>query len=169
AAAARGNAELCEHKSAGSDLADFVGAVLREPEIAVRAGRDGERPAAGRGNGELIGSGDGPGGGDPAVLAGGVLREPKIAVRAGRVAGRSAVRRGYGKLGEDAAGHLEPADLVCGILREPEIAIGPQRDAQRRAVCRETTEFADANGRHIMHYAKLIAITFGKRKGAVRA
>src|SRR5712664_3820478 len=73
------------------DAPDLVGPGLGEPQVAVRAGRDRPRKAAGRGErklGHLAGRRDAP------DLVGVLLREPEVAVGARRDPPRDAAGRG---------------------------------------------------------------------------
>src|SRR2546430_8995379 len=111
---------------------------LREPEVAVAPGRDGEGAAVSdEVGGEL---GNHPGGGDPADDARD-LSEADIAVGADRDAAgaaRDAARVARSKdLTEDrdeAAGGGDPPDLVAKPLREPEVAVAASDDARGPAV-----------------------------------
>src|SRR2546430_3875580 len=111
---------------------------LREPEVAVAPGRDGEGAAVSdEVGGEL---GNHPGGGDPADDARD-LSEPDIAVGADRdAAGAARDAAGVARskdlteLGDQAAGGGDPPDLVAKPLREPEVAVAASDDARGPAV-----------------------------------
>src|SRR5438132_9640142 len=85
------------HFRSDVEPADLVGVVFGEPDVAVRAGRDGVRPAVGRGDRVLR---------NPAVqsdapdLVRVALGEPEGTVAADRHEIR-AIRRGHGELAGD--------------------------------------------------------------------
>src|SRR5206468_2220826 len=151
AAAGSGDGELGDVAS-GSDPPDLVAAGLREPEVAVRAGRDAERAVTAIGRTIEIGRkrelGDHAGGSDPPDLVAAVLREPEVAVGADRDAVGAAERRGTGKRRElrDHPGGGDPPDPVAVVLREPEVAVGAGRDGAwpvERSGIRKRRELGD--------------------------
>src|SRR5439155_26508293 len=126
--------ELGDH-ARGGDLRDPVAKELREPEVAVAPGRDGEGAAV---SDEVGGDlGNHPGGGDPADDARD-LSEPDIAVGADRdapgAARDAAGSKDLKELGDQAAGGGDPSDLVAKPLREPEVAVAAGDDARGPAV-----------------------------------
>src|SRR3954447_11871657 len=156
------------YRAAGGDASDLAGAVLGEPERAVRACRDLSRCGAGRGNRckrHRAGGGDAP---DP-VIAGPVDArsaggEPQRAVSArgdsARARHPSDRELPYRSLGGD------PPDLARVYLTEPERAVRAPGDVRSLGVIR--------GQRKLLHRARrgdatdLVAHEFGEPKGAVR-
>src|SRR5207249_4822182 len=96
---------------------------IREPEVAVRSGRDGGMLQVGRSYREF---GDDAARRNASDLLGVGLDEPEIAIGTGGDGSRLCVGRGDGELGEHSVRREAPDPAT--ELSEPEIAVRPGRD-----------------------------------------
>jgi len=142
---------------------DLIAEQFREPEIAVRAGRDRERIAVGGWDGEF---GDGADWRDAPDLVAELFREPKITVWAGCDAHRIAPGRWHGEFG-DGAGWRDAPNLVAELFREPEVAVRAGCDPKRIASGGWDGELGDGAGWR--NAPDLVALLFREPEIAVRA
>ena len=120
------------------DPADLVGRILREPEVAVGAGGDADRPPSGWSSVRE----------SPAVVMRPMLLCFACSINhrlpSGPTVMPGPVAVGAGELGDRAAGVIRPILPAAG-LGEPEVAVGAGGDAGRFAIrrgCREVGEYA---------------------------
>lgn len=115
----RSAAAACPHTLLCGDAPDAVPKGQDEPQVAIGAGCDAERPATDRGDVELV---EAASSGDPPNVADNGFRKPQAAIGPGRDPLWQAALCGNRELGEATTGRDAP-DLVPITLGKPEVAV----------------------------------------------